>query len=513
MWKIILLLLISANAIAQDYSVSNQIKGLKNNSEFIGKNDSRYYFISNVYSFDNTKRIGIKIQVWDSKKNRIVGVLSNLKYKRYKLDYIDSKFINNRLVVFAGFWNQKRHKYYVFAGDYKVDNTISWHFIAEANKKKKPINRAPYIRQDGYFSAIPNDAYCNIAVSESNNKIAVCISNNRKARSKIKRISITVIDSLYKNIYTINDSIDRLDIFNTIDKVLVNNDGDVFLKINNYTSKERYSGTYIYHKKITIIQVKNKEKTTTHYPISLPNKYVLNCVIKTSEYGELLIGGNYSNIDFISMKGSFICKLNDGRISIINTQEYSHDFINRYPLAKNFRSKNTNEAAIFKAQFIEKNNNNEYYIISQLITQKLNMYTSAYKAPYYKEFEFGVYDFSDIIIHKFSKDLNSDKEFVFNIELCALSLNYSFYSYMFNDSTFTFVYNKPRNKIHYGYSNIKGNTIIKRINTNGEIIFTKEISGTSIVSPNRKGPLKFYNQIFILNNELKTSKVKLLNVR
>ena len=421
----------------------------------------------------------------------------NLKYKNTSLYFVDSKVINNKVVVFASFWNLKHRKEYLFASIQNTDKNqnLKWHYTSERLCKEE-------ITTNNF----------KVSISNNNNGIAISSIDYNITKDDSLTINITTLDSSFNKIFIKKISIKRPDISSTMKKLLIKNNNEVSLLMENRMDLKPIDGTKFYIREYVLIHSNNNMKTPRAYKLELENKYIANAIINLTQDDKLMIGGYYSEQSFATIKGLYIMEQGTDRLNTIAINEFSYATIAKYRPIDILDKRFQNEISIFDAQNIINDNNGNIFIISELRTNYYNYYTTAQASTYYGISPIGTYDFGDIMICKVdTKTSNSTEMYISKNQRYIPYVNMS-YSYSFNKNIFTFVFNKSLKKDFKYKTRNKGVTSVVKVNTDGEIISDTTFPDISACNPLVLSPKHFAKDIYLLNNILELEKARIIEI-
>ncbi len=490
---IVVFISFAVSAYAQTPQYSKNLSFDCNSIIYQGSEADTNYFMYFNTSIISLKTVDLGLLNMSKKTNKLNSSSIAPTYKNKQLRFISSLRIDGRRVVFAAFWNQKHQKDYLFIQYQNTNGEQSqWRKILETFQNDKP--------QSGFYS---------LRLSPNKKKLLVVSRINNPGEGGLLSINVNIFDTDFNNIYSNKTSIGGRSIQTFADQIIIDNNGEIYLKVTENTELKRISGIYIYKKKFSIIHFSRNDSSVNTLPVLMEGKYITSFSIKLSEQNKLYIGGYYSNLGFATIQGHFISTLQNGKLQLLNKASFSEAIFEKYQPISTIRKEYPHEICAFTAQNLEIDSLGSVYIIGELISNYTNYLVSNTNAPYYSLQDNAFYDYRDILIIKHQHNGSIREQIISKNQRGFPWTNMSF-CYSFDGSKFVFAFNSNKAKnLGVAYSK-KGNTKFVSMDSDCKILGEEEIAGMSACNPLVFRPMSFRGPIYILNHDMEKDKYRII---
>jgi hypothetical protein len=477
---LIFLVIFSQPAISQ-ITIKTGIESFKTNTdnlEYCGTDKSEIYYIKQKYHLlAKYQYVDFSIIKVDSNMNFLSETPINSTHKNKKL-FIRKIIAKDRtLYIFATFFNEKHKKEYLFVRKIDFSGKIisDWKFLIETNRDElfTKLNRHlinPYM----------------FTISPDSSMFAIYSQENYLKKQKFTFFSVYIFDfnTLNPILETRKKMKERL--LNGLNSnILLNNKGEYFITFSTSSKIDRLNFYTYYRRNFFLFTGKINQDSAKLIPITLGQKVITGIVSSQNKKGDLYIGAYYSLIDFLTMKGSVVFKLENDKLRKIFCKEFDESFLMNNRLA-NTKKRYQNESIRYQPNTLYINSKEEFLMIGE------RMYEMGYRyhnpnAMFYDTPETALYHFSNLLIEKGDSKGNVKRTIVNDkTEKNVISATTSYSTYLTNNRLYV-IYNIYKVSV-FGTS--KGKSIIKTYDLNLKLTDKTVFDKLIFVNPLLYYPLK-----------------------
>ena len=288
-------------------------------SDILGVDDDGFYTLRQKartsLSGENPQDIYIEYFDRDMKLKKAKEI--NLKYKKKRRDLEKVLYLNGNLFLLTSFNNQAHKANYLF--------------VQEINKKSLTLSKK--LRKVGETPA--KDKYregkFNFDISRDSSKVLV-YSGLPYKKKEAEKFSLQVFDNEFEELWKKNITLPYNDSQFSLEKYVVDNDGNVYLLGVLFEDKVRYrrNGKPTY--KYVILAYTKDGEEKQQYTIDIGEKFITDLTFKVGDDGHLVCTGFFSDRGTYSVKGTYFFRLNPETKEVYNQnlKEFDFNFLTEY---------------------------------------------------------------------------------------------------------------------------------------------------------------------------------------